>query len=188
YWCNAPGFWPDPVYLVKTQGTPMAFANTLRQKIKQLEPSRAVYDLEPLEEQLSSKMGERKLQTVLLSVFGLSALLLAAVGRDGVLALHVSQGTREIGLRVALGARPDQIFAHVFQQGAIMTIGGIGIGIAAGAAVSQLIVSMLYGVSRWDPLSFLAAPALLMLVAALAIWIPSRRAMRVDPILALREE
>jgi len=188
YWCTAPGFWPDPVYLIKTQGPPMAFANTLRQKIKQLEPSRAVYDLAPLEEKLLSTMGERKLQTALLSVFGVSALLLAAVGLYGVLGFYVSQRTRDIGLRVALGARPNQIFAHVFQQGALMTIGGMFIGIAAGAAVTKLIVSLLYGVSRWDPLSFLAAPVLLMLIAALAIWLPSRRAMLVDPIVALREE
>jgi ABC-type antimicrobial peptide transport system permease subunit len=176
------------VYLIKTQGPPMAFANTLRQKIKQLEPSRAVYDLAQLEEQLASTMGERKLQTALLSVFGLSALLLAAVGLYGVLGFYVSQRTREIGLRAALGARPNQIFAHVFQQGALMTIGGIVVGIAAGTAVTQLIVGLLYSVSRWDPLSFLAAPVLLMLVAALAIWLPSRRAMLVDPIVALREE
>jgi putative ABC transport system permease protein len=188
YWCTAPSFWPDPVYLIKTQGPPMALANTLRKKIKQLEPSRALYDVAPLEEQLSSTMGERKLQTALLSVFGLSALLLAAVGLYGVLGFYVSQGTREIGLRIALGARPDQIFAHVFQQGALMTIGGIAVGIAAGAAATQLIFSLLYGVSRWDPLSFLAAPALLTLVAALAIWLPSRRAMLLDPIVALREE
>ena len=188
YWCTAPGFWPDPVYLIRTQGPPMAFANTLRQKIKQLEPSRAVYEVSPLEEQLSSTIGERKLQTALLTVFGLSALLLAAVGLYGVLGFYVSQRTREIGLRAALGARPNQIFAHVFQQGALMTIGGIVAGIVAGTAVTQLLVGLLYGVSRWDPLSFLAAPVLLMLVAALAIWVPSRRAMLVAPIVALREE
>jgi putative ABC transport system permease protein len=188
YWCTAPGFWPDPVYLVKTQGPPMAVSNLLREKVKQLEPSRAFYDVAPLTEQLASRMGERKLQTALLSVFGLSALVLAAVGLYGVLAFYVSQGTREIGLRAALGARPDQIFAHVFQQGALMTIGGIVAGIVAGTAVTKLIVSLLYGVSRWDPLSFLGAPALVLLVAALAIWLPSRRATRVAPIVALREE
>ncbi|MBV8808873.1 MAG: hypothetical protein JO033_09370 [Acidobacteriaceae bacterium] len=77
-------------------------------------------------------MGERKLQTALLGIFGLSALLLAALGLYGVLGFYVSQGTREIGLRVVLGARPDQIFAHVFKQGALMTIGGITVGISAG--------------------------------------------------------
>jgi putative ABC transport system permease protein len=188
YWCTAPGFWPDPVYLIKAQGPPMALAGTLRQRIKTIEPARAVYGIAPLDEQLSSGMGVRKLQTGLLSLFGLSALLLAAVGLYGVLGFYVSQRTREIGLRVALGARPGQIFSQVFRQGAVMTMGGIAAGIAAGAAVTQLIVSLLYGVGRWDALSFLTAPVVLMAVAALAIWLPSRRAMRVDPMVALREE
>jgi putative ABC transport system permease protein len=188
YWCTAPGFWPDPIFLLKTQGPPMALANTLRERIKRIEPARAVYDIASLDEQLSSGMTERKLQTVLLSLFGLSALLLAVVGLYGVLGFYVSQRTREIGLRVALGARPAQIFSQIFQQGALMTVAGVVAGLATGAALTKLIVGLLYGVSRWDSLSFFGAPALLIAVAALAIWIPSRRAMRVDPIVALREE
>jgi predicted permease len=188
YWCTAPGFWPDPIFLLKTQGPPMALANTLREKIKRIEPARAVYDIAPLDEQLSLGMTEHKLQTVLLSLFGLSALLLAAVGLYGVLGFYVSQRTREIGLRVALGARPAQIFSQIFQQGALMTVAGVMAGLTAGAALTKLIVGLLYGVSRWDSLSFFGAPVLLTVVAALAIWIPSRRAMRVDPIVALREE
>ena len=188
YRCTAPGFWPDPIFLLKTQGPPMALANTLREKIKRIEPARAVCDIAPLDEQLSSGMTERKLQTVLLSLFGLSALLLAAVGIYGVLGFYVSQRTREIGLRVALGARPEQIFSQIFQQGTLMTVAGVVAGLAAGAALTKLIVGLLYGISHWDSLSFFGAPALLMVVAALAIWLPSRRAMRVDPIVALREE
>lgn len=80
YWCTAPGFWPDPIYLVKTQGPPAALANTLRQQIKQFEPGRAVYGVATLEEQISSSAGERRLQTTLLSLFGLTALLLASIG------------------------------------------------------------------------------------------------------------
>jgi putative ABC transport system permease protein len=188
YWCTAPGFWPDPIFLLKTQGPPMALANTLREKIKRIEPARALYDIAPLDERLSSGMTERKLQTVLLSLFGLAALLLAAVGLYGVLGFYVSQRTREIGLRVALGAPPAQIFSQIFQQGALMTLAGVLAGLAVGAALTKLIAGLLYGVSRWDSLSFFGAPALLTVVAALAIWIPSRRAMRVDPIVALREE
>jgi putative ABC transport system permease protein len=188
YGCTAPGFWPDPIFLLKTQGPPMALAKTLREEIKRIEPARAVYDIAPLDEQLSSGMTERKLQTVLLSLFGLSALLLAAVGLYGVLGFYVSQRAREIGLRVALGARPTQIFSQIFQQGALMTVAGVAVGLAAGAGLTKLIVGLLYGVSRWDSLSFFGAPALLMVVAASAIWIPSRRAMRLDPIVALREE
>ena len=188
YRCTAPGFWPDPVFVLRTQGPPMALANTLREAIKRLEPARAVYDVAPLEERLSSGMAERRMQTVLLSVFGISALLLSAVGVYGVLAFHVSQRTREIGLRVALGARRGQIFSRIFQQGARMTAAGVVAGFGASAALTRLMAGLLYGISPWDALSFLGAPALLTAVAALAIWIPARRAMRVDPIVALREE
>jgi putative ABC transport system permease protein len=188
YRCTAPGFWPDPVFVLRTQGPPMALANTLREGVKRFEPARAVYDVAPLEERLSSGMAERRMQTVLLSVFGISALLLSAVGVYGVLAFHVSQRTREIGLRVALGARRGQIFSRIFQQGARMTAAGVVAGLGASAALTRLMAGLLYGISPWDALSFLGAPALLTAVAALAIWIPARRAMRVDPIVALREE
>jgi predicted permease len=188
YWCTAPGFWPDPIYLVKTQGSPAAFANTLRQQIKQFEPGRAVYGIAPLEDQISSSAGEQRLQTMLLSLFGLTALLLASIGLYGVLGFFVSQRTREIGLRMAIGAAPGQVFRQVFRHGASMTIGGVIAGVVSGFGLSRLASSLLFGVKQWDPLTFVAAPTLLLAVAALAIGVPSRRATLVDPIEALREE
>jgi len=188
YWCTLPGFFPDPIYLLKTQGPPAALINTLRQRIKQLEPGRAVYGVAPLEEKLASSLGERRLQTTLLTLFGLAALLLASIGLYGVVGFYVSQKTREIGLRVALGASPQRVFGEVFLQGAAMTFSGIAAGLACGAAITRFMVSLLFGIGRWDPVSFLGAPAVLILVAALATWLPARRAMRVDPIEALRED
>jgi putative ABC transport system permease protein len=188
YWCTLPGFFPDPLYVIKTHGPPMSMANTLRQRIKQLEPGRAVYDVVTLDDQIASSFGERRLQTVLLGLFGLAALLLASIGLYGVVSYYVSQRTREIGLRMALGARPDQVLGTVFQQGAVMTIGGIVVGIAGGAAVAKLMTSLLFGVGAWDPVTFVAAPAALLAVAALATWLPARRAMLVDPMSALRQE
>ena len=188
YWCNLPGFWPDPIYLIKTQAPPMTLAATIQHRLKQIEPARAVYNVATLDNQISTSMGERRLQTVLLSSFGLTALLLAAVGLYGVVGFYVSQRTREIGLRIALGARPWQMFRHILNQAAVMTVGGLVLGIVAGAALTRLVASLLFGVGRWDPIAFVAAPALLAMVAILATWMPARRATRVDPMEALREE
>ena len=157
YWCPAPGFWPDPIYLVKTQGPPAALANTVRQQIKQFEPGRAVYGVAPLEDQISSSAGEGRLQTTLLTSFGLTALLLASSGLYGVPGFFVSQRTREIGLRIA--------------------VGGSGPGFPATVPAR-----------RGHDSRRVAAPALLLIVAALAIGAPSRRATLADPIEALREE
>ena len=173
---------------MKTQGPPTALANTLRRQIKQFEPGRAVYGVAPLEDQIFSSAGERRLQTTLLSLFGLTALLLASVGLYGVLGFFVSQRTREIGLRMAIGAAPGQVFGQVFRHGAGMTIGGVAAGVVMGLGLTKLAASLLFGVKQWDPVTFVAAPALLLAVAALAIGVPSRRATLVDPIEALREE
>lgn len=187
YWCSVPGL-PDPLYLIKPQGSPMAMAQSLRQRLKQIEPGRAVYDIATLDAQISASMGERRLQTLLLSSFGLIALLLASVGLYGVLSFYVSQRVGEIGLRIALGARPSDVFRQVFRQGAAVGGAGIVAGLAAGAALTRLVASLLFHVSRWDPVTFLGGPAVLFAVAALATWIPARRATRVEPMEALRQE
>ncbi|HUE21159.1 MAG TPA: FtsX-like permease family protein [Bryobacteraceae bacterium] len=188
YWCTLPGFWPDPIYLVKTQAARMALATDLRALLKRLEPGRAVYGLAPLEDQLATNMDERRLETVLLSSFGLTALLLASVGLYGVVGFYVSQRTREIGLRIALGARPGQVFRQVFRQGALLCAGGVAAGIAAGALLTRSVSSLLFGVGRWDPVTFVAGPAILLAVGALATWMPARRATQVEPMEALRDQ
>jgi putative ABC transport system permease protein len=160
----------------------------LRQHIKQFEPGRAVCGVAPLEDQIASSAGERRLQTMLLSLFGLTALLLASIGLYGVLGFFVSQRTREIGLRMAIGVAPGQVFRRMFRHGAGMTIGGVATGVVLGFGLTKLAASLLFGVKQWDQVTFVAAPALLLAVAALAIGVPSRRATLVDPIEALREE
>ncbi|MGA2574983.1 MAG: FtsX-like permease family protein [Bryobacteraceae bacterium] len=133
-------------------------------------------------------MDERRLETVLLSSFGLTALLLASVGLYGVVGFYVSQRTREIGLRIALGARPGQVFRQVFRQGALLCAGGVAAGIAAGALLTRSVSSLLFGVGRWDPVTFVAGPAILLAVGALATWMPARRATQVEPMEALRDQ
>ncbi len=188
YWCTAPGFFPDPIYLVKTRTAPAALASAIRKKIGQIEPARAVYEMAPLDTQIALSMGERKMQTILLGMFGLTALLLASVGLYGISAFFVSQRTREIGLRMALGARPGQIGLQLLGYSAAMTLTGIGVGLLTGAALTKFVASLLYGVQSWDPVTFLTTPAILFLVAALASWAPARRAMSIDPAIALRDD
>jgi predicted permease len=188
YWCGLPGFYPDPEYMLKASGDPLLLAEAVRQKIRAIEPNRAVFDVKRLTDYVSSSLTERRFQMMLLSSFAITALLLAAIGLYGVTTFLVSQRTREIGLRVALGAQPTQILAQVFRQGALMTGTGLVAGLACAAGLSRYIASLLFGVTPLDTATFAAVPLLLACVAAVAVWLPARRATRIDPIAALRQE
>lgn len=188
YWCGLPGFNPDPAYLVKAGGDPLLLLEAVRKKILQIEPTRAVYAARRLTDYLSSSLAARRFQMLLLSTFALTALLLAAIGLYGVTTFLVSHRTREIGLRVALGARPSQIFAHIFREGAVMTGAGVVAGLGAAVLASRLIASQLFGIAAVDPITFVAVPVVLSAVSAAAIWFPAQRATRVDPMEALRQE
>ncbi|HXB75544.1 MAG TPA: ABC transporter permease [Candidatus Acidoferrales bacterium] len=187
YFCGMPGYYPDPVYMVKTAMNPAQLVETVRRKMQALEPSRAVYDTRPLADWLDASLSEKRFQTRLLSMFGMTALLLAMVGLYGVTSFFVSQRRREIGLRAALGAQPAQILVHVFRQGARMTGLGLVVGLAAAAALTRFIATLLFGIVPLDPVTFAVVPVVLAFVAALAVWVPARRATRVDPLEALRE-
>jgi putative ABC transport system permease protein len=123
---------------------------------------------------------------VFVGVFGILALVLAAVGVYGVLAYTTRQRTHELGIRIALGAEPRDIFGLVLRQGTILAILGVVIGLAASFALTRALSSQLFGVSATDPLTFAAVAILLMLVALLACYLPAHRAMRTDPLTALR--
>ncbi|HLK64156.1 MAG TPA: ABC transporter permease [Bryobacteraceae bacterium] len=188
YFCEMPGFFPDPEFLVRTTADPVTMVESLRRRMQALEPNRGVYDAKPLAAYLSSTLAEKRFQTMLLSLFGGTALLLSIVGLYGVVSFFVSQRSREIGLRAALGAQPRQILAHIFRQGAVMTGAGVVGGLAAAAFLSKSIASLLFGIAPVDPLTFALVPILLALVASVAIWAPARRATKVDPMEALRQE
>jgi putative ABC transport system permease protein len=129
-----------------------------------------------------------RFRTVLLGLFGLAALLLGGVGIYGVISYSVSQRTREFGIRVALGADLGQILRSVIAHGLKLTLAGVLIGVAGGLVLARFLRSLLFGISAADPLTFASVALLLTLVAVLACYIPARRAIKVDPVIALRYE
>jgi putative ABC transport system permease protein len=137
---------------------------------------------------VSRALSGRRFSMQLLVLFAALALVLSAVGIYGVVKYFVNQRTHEIGIRMALGAQPRDVLRLVFGFGATMALAGVGIGLAAALVVTRSLSGLLYGVSATDAVTFVAAPMLLSFVALLACYVPARRAMRVDPIVALRYE
>jgi ABC-type antimicrobial peptide transport system permease subunit len=140
-----------------------------------------------MEYYLADSMAQRRFNMLLLGVFAGLALVLAAVGIYGVIAYNVTQRTHEMGIRIALGARGADILRLVFANAMVTTLTGIVIGLAAAFALTRLLQSLLYQVTATDPFVFATIPVLLLVVAVVATYIPARRAMKVDPITALRE-
>ena len=179
----APGY-----FAVRTSGDPMAVANAVREQIWAVDKDQPVTSVMPLEQMLSDYLAPRELQSSLLGGFAGFALLLAALGIYAVLAFSVTQRTQEIGVRVALGAQQRDILRSILSQGLKLTGIGMLIGVAGALALSQLLSTLLFGVSATDPLTFCGAVAILLAVALAACYIPARRAMNVDPMVALRYE
>jgi putative ABC transport system permease protein len=187
YWC---GPLPDPsrYYLVRTTDAPAALANAVRERIHEVDPARAVYDLAPLQEHLSESFEEVRLRTVLLTLFAATALALACVGLYGTMTYLVTTRRREIGLRMALGARRNQVGLRFAGRGLAITGIGVAVGLALATWSARFISGMLYSVPANDATALLAAVGLMFLVALAASGIPAIRATRVDPMQILREE
>ena len=174
--------------IVKTAGEPSALANAARQAVREVDSGLPAFSMTPLTDVIGESVAERRFAMLLLGIFALVALFLAAVGLYGVVAYTVSQRTQEIGLRMAIGAEPGDVLRMVIGGGMKLASIGVAIGIAGALALASLIASMLYGVTAFDPASYAVTAGVLLAVAALACWIPARRAMRVDPLVALRQE
>ena len=187
YWCANNGM-PDPYFLIRTHGDPLALAPALRRKIHQIEPARSVFDVMPLDEHLLDSTAENRFRTLLLTLFALTAIALAAIGLYGTLSYLVSLRSREIGLRMALGAVPAQIRRQFMAQGMGVSLLGCLSGLAIGAGVSRLLTGMLYGISRADSTTYFAVGLGVLVIAACASALPAHRAARVDPMLALRQD
>jgi putative ABC transport system permease protein len=151
-----------------------------------MDPNLALYEVISLDEQLGRSTSEQKVAVTLTGILGGLALLLAAIGLYGVMAYTVSQSTREVGLRMALGASASEVFRLMMSHGLALTIGGVTLGAAGALGLTRLLGYLLYKVSPYDPATFCGAFVVLMIVSALACFLPAWRATRVDPMAALR--
>jgi putative ABC transport system permease protein len=174
-------------WVVRTQVEPHSLSTAIQEQLRQA-TGLPVSDIRTMEEIVSLSTSRERFNMWLMTVFGCSALLLAAIGIYGLMAYSVAQRRQEIGIRLALGADARQVRRMVVFQGLRLTLTGVAIGVAAALALSRFIASFLYGVSVWDPGVFAGVPLLLGAVAVFAVWLPARRASRVDPIVALRVE
>jgi putative ABC transport system permease protein len=177
-----------PYYVIRTAGDPMAVARAATAIIGETDPNQSFLDVQTFRTRVANRIWQRRLAGALFGSFAALAMLLAAVGLYGVLSYLVSQQTREIGVRVALGATERSILRQVLARGLRLTSAGVAIGGLLALVSAQLIRGMLYGVGPADPVTYTVVPLLLLVIAMLACYLPARRATRVDPIVALRAE
>lgn len=183
----------DPAFMgysivVRSDGSPAGLVNQVREQIRALDPAIAVYNIQTMQEHLRDAFFLPRLAATLFGVFGLIGLTLAAVGLYGVISYSVNSRTREIGIRMAVGARPDQVQRLIIRQGMVLAVIAVAIGVPAALALSKLFASVLYGTHSNDPLTFSAVPLFLIIVALSACWVPARRAAMVNPQIVLRSE
>jgi len=174
--------------VLRTEGDPTAVMGSVRGAVEEIDPREVVYNVQTLDEVVSNSFAARRLSMILLGVFAALALVLACVGIYGVISYLVGQRTHEIGVRLALGAQRGDVLRLVLGHGARMALIGVAIGIGAALGLTRLMANQLFGVSAHDPLTFAGVAMLLIIVAVAACYIPARRALRVDPIIALRCE
>ena len=174
--------------VVRTSGDPLAWAPAVRQAVREVDPEQPIANLGSMEQIVAGMLEESRFRTLLLGLFAALALCLSAIGIYGVIAYSVAQRSREIGIRMALGAQAGDILRMILGQGMKLTLAGVGLGVAGALAVTRVLSSLLFGVSATDPLTFAVIAALLIVVALLACWIPARRATKVDPLVALHGE
>jgi putative ABC transport system permease protein len=174
--------------VLKTSWDPGGVTREIEQQVRALDPGVAVRDLKPLESYIDDAQAPMRFNLILIGIFGVIALTLASVGLYSVMAYSVTQRSHELGIRIAVGASPRDILRLVLGQGVRLTLIGAALGLVASLLVTRALASLLFGVSATDPLTFIAVPVVLALVAMLACYLPARRAMRVDPIVALRYE
>jgi putative ABC transport system permease protein len=179
---------PFAFLALRTPADPAGLVAAVRREVAALDRGLAVHDVATMDRRLSEATAARRFNTALVGAFGLVALLLSAVGLYGVMAQAVTERTRELGIRIAIGAAPRQVRALVLRQGLVMAAGGAAAGAVAAFAASRALKGALYGVEPADAVTFAAVPVILLAVCAIACALPARRATRVDPAVALRAE
>ncbi len=185
----AQGDWLASMFVtVRTQGDPNVVAPSIRKELAQIDKDQPMANIATMEEILADSVTEPRLESLLLGPFGGLGLVLAAVGIYGVTSYSVTLRTHEIGIRMALGAKHDDVLKMVIEQGMKLAVVGVAVGVVASLALTRLIASLLYGIKPTDPLTFALVSIGLAAVALLASYIPARRATKVDPMVALRHE
>jgi putative ABC transport system permease protein len=172
--------------VLKAKRSPLALAGAVRDAVRQVDPQQPIGDLVSLDQALSRSTAARRLSMTLLTLFAALAVLLALVGIYGITAYAVTQRTRELGLRMALGARPAEVVGMLLRENLLLVIGGLVLGMAGAALATRALRTMLFGVSTLDAVTFVGAALVLGGVAMLATYVPARRAARIDPMEALR--
>jgi putative ABC transport system permease protein len=178
----------DMNLVVRSAVDPASLTSSIRAAVASIDKDQPIFDVHTMQQSVDDSISTRRLTLVLLGIFSALALILAAIGIYGVMAYTVALRTQEIGIRMALGAQQKDVLRLVLGQGARIALFGVAIGLAAAAALARLLSSLLFSVSSSDPVTFAGVAVLLVAVALLACYIPARRAMRVDPIIALRYE
>jgi putative ABC transport system permease protein len=174
--------------LVRATSDPANLAPIIRNEIRSIDKTVPIYNVSTLEGRLEESVAQRRFQTWLLSLFSVIAMLLGAVGIYGLIHQSVILRTHEIGIRLALGAKPTDVLRLVVTQGMSLAVCGIGVGLLAAFGLTRVLASLLFGVTATDPATFMAAPLFLTMVAFMACYLPARRAAKVDPMVALRYE
>jgi ABC-type antimicrobial peptide transport system permease subunit len=166
----------------------MAMAGALRAAVRGVEKNAPIYGVAPLEQQLGTYIAQRRFQTSLLTGFSLAALLMAAVGIYGLIQYSIATRTHEIGIRMAVGAEAGEIFRMILGEGLKLSLTGLMLGLLGALWLGRVASSLLFGVAPTDPLTFMVVSSLLVAVAVAACCFPARRAMKIEPIVALRQE
>jgi ABC-type antimicrobial peptide transport system permease subunit len=174
--------------VLRSAADPAALTSAVKQQIHELDSNLPLYNVRTMNQRIDESLAPRRFAMGLLALFALVALALAMIGTYGVMAYLVNQGTREIGIRIALGATRRGIVRLIVTKGLILALSGAAIGVGGAFAVSRLMRSLLFGVTPSDPLTFIVISVLLILITLLASYIPAYRAARIDPIVSLRDE
>ena len=175
-------------FVIRTAGDPMAVLAYVRELVRSMDPNLPLADVRTLERVADDSLAQARFTTLLLALFAALALTLASIGIYGVISLLVTRRRQEIGIRMALGAKPASILGMMMRRGMVLAGIGVALGLAGAVLLTKVLTSLLYGITRFDPVTFAIAPAILAAVALLACVIPAGRAAAVDPVKALREE
>jgi putative ABC transport system permease protein len=176
------------VMVVRTESDPLGYVGPIKEALHKIDPDQPVASIKPMTAYLAQSIAQRRFNMLLLAIFAGLALLLAAVGIYGVIAYSVTQRKREVGIRIALGAQPGDVIRLIVRQGMRPAFLGLLAGLLAAIGLTRFMASLLFQVNAIDPLVFGLVGVVLMLVAALACFLPARRALHLDPAITLREE